>query len=232
MLKPRSLLLLRCASGCAALLCATLVWSATNESPRAGTPTPQGTGYEQAAGRDSEARATAQALAQACAETALEAAQAPRSCTELIDLARRQQLPAPMLAAAHGNRAVWLARQATRAEEFEQALTESAQALALAPDRAALRINHATVLLASGRIEDALATYEGLLNQQQGPQNEQLPVFEHLVRFNYAIALRASGAAEQADLELQMANEAERKQLPQPANPPLHSGAGLEPRLQ
>ena len=200
------------------------VWSATTESLQASTPTRQEAGYEQATGRESDAAATAQALAQACAETALEAAQVPVSCTELIELAAYQQLPAPMLAAAHGNRAVWLARHATHAEEFEQALTESAQALALAPDQVALRINHATVLLASGRIEEALATYEGLLNQQ--------PEFEHLVRFNYAIALRASGAAERADLELQLANEAERKRLPQRANSPLHSGAGLEPQLQ
>ena len=203
-----------------ALLFAMPVWAATGDP--VAIDSAERLAAEQVAGQGGGT--TAQALAQACAAAAAEAAQAPQPCIELIDLAGRQSLPADLVAGAYGNRAVWMAKQATDAEQLEQALALSDQALSLAPTQIALQINHATVLLASGRLEDALATYQGLLNQQ-------LSSYEHVVRFNYAIALRASGAVAQSDIELQLAREAEQAALRR-TTPPLHSGAGLEPRLR
>lgn len=176
------------------------------------------------------------ALTGACATEVLQATQVPRSCTALIDLAEQRSLPSDVVALAHGNRARWSATRASGGGEnqLEQALADSNQALALAPGNVRLRINHATVLLAGGHIAEALVAYQRLLG-------EHLAELEPVVRFNYAIALRASGATQQALRELEAATRANGAPIKQTNNQmknqtsepnPLHSGAGLEPRLR
>lgn len=148
------------------------------------------------------------ANAEECYQQARRPAGNTAPCDGLIAIAETQTVPPALLASAYGNRGLMLGRRATTAgdgEGLSAALADLLTASQLAPGQVEPVLNQANLLVALGRLPEALGLYDKIL-AMPGPA---AAAQRHVALFNRAIAYRALGDTERAQADFASARAAE-----------------------